>query len=125
MIVPPICIPENIIDSRRDEHDLCVRFFGTYEHGWVGRDFVYLYDEGDAQKSRDAKCDKAIEEAERAFNSPTINVKTLRTVVAPRIAKPLPYSKILKIKLLPPAKFHRRTDYEPDPCKCSPDDEDA
>lgn len=118
VIVPPACIPIPMKDEVSNDHDLCVRFFGTYEFGWVGRSFVYLYDEGDAQRSGDAKYDEAVEQAEKWYKTLTIKVKKSEKM------QPLPYSKITKLKELAPAKLAKSKRCDPDPCSCSPDDPD-
>lgn len=117
VIVPPACVP-SIMKDKANEHEICVRFFGTYEFGWVGRSFVYLYDEGDAQRSGEAKYDEAVEQAEKWYKTLTIKVRKSENI------QPLPYSKIRKIKKLAPATLTRSERCDPDPCSCSPDDAD-
>ncbi|XP_037025703.1 probable histone-lysine N-methyltransferase Mes-4 isoform X2 [Bradysia coprophila] len=118
VIVPPACIPNSMKDELYNDHDLCVRFFGTYEFGWVGRSFVYLYDEGDAERFGEEKIEEAVEQAEKWYKPLMIKVKKSQKV------QPLPYQKIGKIKELAPAKLTRSKIRDTDPCSCSPDDPD-
>lgn len=123
VVVPPACIPDSVHNGKHSEHDLCVRFFGDRSFGWVGRSFVFLYDEGDAQKpptgkGKDkVKLNEAIQEAEHWYKIFTDIVKTARKL------KPLPYTKIGKINVLPPARLIKKEN-ESHPCTCSPDDVD-
>lgn len=116
IVVPPACIPDSINNKDHNDHDLCVRFFGTLDFGWVGRSFVYLYGEGDAQRSitGNKKLNNAIEQAEIFYKDLMANVKKTR---APQ---PLPYNKICTIQLVPPAKLVKKKD-ESHICSCSPD----
>lgn len=120
VVVPPACIPHAVDLQMHTDHDLCVKFFGSYEFGWVGRSLVYLYDEGDAEKSLDGtvKFDKAVQQAENWYSILKVNVKNSRTLA------PLPYTKISKITPVPPAKLVRKEGDESQQCACSPDDID-
>ncbi|KAJ6638628.1 putative histone-lysine N-methyltransferase Mes-4 [Pseudolycoriella hygida] len=118
IIVPPPDIPVPLQQETHNDHELCVRFFGTYEFGWVGRSFVYLYDEGDAEKSTgESRFDDAVREAENCYRNMAVRVKKARKL------QPLPYAKISKISKVSPAKLNK-TDSEPHPCACKPDDPD-
>ncbi|KAG4075690.1 hypothetical protein HA402_003515 [Bradysia odoriphaga] len=120
VIVPPACIPSSMKDELHNDHDLCVRFFGTYQFGWVGRSFVYLFDEVDAHAEPfgEAKYNEAVEHAEKWYKPLMIKVKKSKKIL------PLPYQKIGKIKELAPAKLTRLKERDTDPCSCSPDDPD-
>ncbi len=119
VIVPPACIPSSLYNEVYSEHDLCVRFFGTYEFGWVGRSFVYQYDEDVGQKSGNAKYDEAIEQAHNWYKTLTPNPRMSR-----KQPKPLPYTKISQICPLSPAKLRKRNNSDCEPCNCSPIDPD-
>lgn len=119
VLVPPVCIPDSVENATHNEHDVCVRFFGAFNFGWVGRSFYYLYSDGDAKESNpiNAKLSEAIAQAE------SWHIKQMDTVKKKRDLLPLPYSQISKIKVVHPAKLIRKEN-ESHSCSCRPDDDD-
>lgn len=61
---------------------------------------------------------EAIEQAEEWYERLRMKVTTFEKT------RPFPYSSIMKVTELAPAKLIKTSGYDPDPCNCSPDDPD-
>lgn len=119
VLVPPVCIPDHVNDAAHNDHDVCVRFFGTYDFGWVGRSFFYPYSHGDVLESETVnrmKLSEAIKEADIWHAQQETVKKKIKLI-------PLPFAKISKIRVVHPAKLIKK-EHESHPCTCSPDDSD-
>lgn len=67
MLVNPSNVPEDVAIRKPGDNYMCIRFFGSYEFGWVCRGRVYLYQLEDTNlnqtKQNGKKFNTAIEEA--------------------------------------------------------------
>jgi hypothetical protein len=72
LILFPNEVPDNVRNIAHNKGDFVVKFFGTYDHYWVGRGRTFLFQEGDKghsgsiRKRVDSAFLKAIEEATAA-----------------------------------------------------------
>lgn len=72
IILFPNEIPEKVKITKHLKGEFVVKFFGTYNHYWIGRGRVFLFQEGDSgeaadfRKKKDAAFIKSIEEATEA-----------------------------------------------------------
>lgn len=128
VIVPPYQIPAQMYDDPPSDHEFCVRFFGDYRFGWIGRSSVYSYSKSEAVKflSDDPKQVKAFTEASNWFdkidnknnNEPPISTEVIQT----QPNRPTPkYVKISTINIVAPARLNKSRD-EPAKCSCTADD---
>lgn len=123
MLVDPLNVGEAVFDSKPGHNYMCVRFFGTYDFGWVCHGYVYLYQMEDKYfsklKETDRKLNVAIEEASKWMN---IMKETYggRKIICNRPQ----YIRIKKNRPIPPVKFENDEEEEENKCKCSPDDDD-
>lgn len=73
VILFPNDVPDNVKNIVHDMGEFVVKFYGTYDHYWVGRGRTFLFQEGDkghsgsVKKRVDSAFIKAIEEATAAF----------------------------------------------------------
>ncbi|KAJ6642113.1 putative histone-lysine N-methyltransferase Mes-4 [Pseudolycoriella hygida] len=114
IVVPPPNIPSRVQCQMRYEHDLCIRFFGSYDFGWVDRSAVYLYQEGDDKEHGNWN---AVKEADKFYRKLNVNVKEIVN------RQPLPYTNIRKSVRVGSAQLNK-SDLLPKRCECSPTDLD-
>lgn len=127
IIVPPWLIPETVLEKGQKNY-FCVCFFGKQKQfGWLCRDNVYQFEEGDWEFNKQSKGDKdfclALQEAKEFYN---IIKKTTAIYKDPKQntnSKPAAYRKILKNKVVPPVSFENIGD-ESSECDCTPNDPD-
>lgn len=126
IIVPPWQIPANVLRSSQTNY-FCVCFFGKRkEYGWMCKDTVYRYEEGDSEFDqshalKDTDYRQAIQEAKEFFRiieaTPAMykNPKKSQT-------KPNQFRRIKFNKPVPPVRFEdlETSDTE---CKCLATDE--
>lgn len=127
IIVPPYDIHESKYDDKHNEHDFYVRFFKTYDGGWIGRSFVYPY----------AKCNEkqllnggqlvkqAIIEAGNWVekHSETSNDNVISNTKEGEKQSTSSYVKISFNEPVAPAKLIK-SNFEPDRCSCRKNDDD-
>lgn len=130
VILPPFKVPKYMYQIPPSDHQFCIRFFGDYLFGWIGRTSVYQYSKSAAAKHKvgDIMQDIAFSQAEKWFDKtqrdrgdndlPPINSDVTRST-----PQPPKYTKISSIVVVAPAKLNN-TGFEPDWCSCSPDDHD-
>lgn len=119
IIVPTPCIPDRVLDQKKEPNQISVFFFGTHDYGWVSQTSIYLYLKGDGEwqtMNENLKLEKAVNEAEQWMNRfQEIAEKNFKTSI--KIIKPPPYKKIKNNRVV--AKF-RKMEYGE--CRCHPDD---
>lgn len=125
MLVPPPQIPDNVLKQKPGANFFCIYFFGTYNYGWLCRDYVYIYDEADGlckSQHLDGPFCKALEDARKWYKviKETENRYGCRKVQ--NILKPTPYKKITINQYVPPAKFIIDEESSETACNCMPDD---
>lgn len=129
IICPPWKIPENVrkSDSAQSNY-FCVCFFGRRkEYGWLCKDNVYRYEDGDADfdKANGLKHEDyrmAVNEAKEFYK---IIEDTAATYKNPRKnqQKPTPYKRIKFNKPIPPVRFEDCSEISDNECSCTVDDE--
>lgn len=129
VIVPSFQVPKFMYDDPPNDHEFCVRFFGDYSFGWIGRSSVLCYSRSEASKflTGDPKHDNAFIQAEHWFdkisekrNNQHVTFKENQTRT---VRQPPAYTKTSCINLVPPATLTKSKD-EPCICSCTPDDDD-
>lgn len=125
-IIPPSAVPDNIELLAQQEFDFCVKFFGANNYGWVNRDRVYLYQEGDwgkglsKTKPYEVSFAKALTEAKEMYE----RLKTVRdqkNFDKSDKMQPIPYIKIVCNRPIPPAKVIDEEIDDNNPCNCKAD----
>ncbi|KAJ6641712.1 putative histone-lysine N-methyltransferase Mes-4 [Pseudolycoriella hygida] len=128
VIVPPFAIPQELIKPGTNDHKFCIRFFGTFNYGWTGRNSVFLYSKEQASRlmNTDAALSRALVQAAKWFdemqkaNRYKMESKKSETETQRKLSS---YIKISAVNPVPPAKLMKTKD-EPCLCACSPDDID-
>lgn len=123
IILPPIGIPDNMKNHKRFHGDVCVKFFGSNDFGWVGRGKIYIYEKDDykpEKKDRDVSFQKSLEEANEMFQLIKSNCSKDRQM---DVQAPKSYQHIRTNRLVYPVK---REDLlsEKTLCDCKTTDED-
>lgn len=123
IILPPTGISNTLRNRKHFHGDVCVKFFGTNEFGWIGRGKIYLYQEDDYQpgkKERDVLYEKSMIEANEMFHLLKQNCTKDRQLDK---QKPKPYKHIKTNSLVYPVK---REDLfsEISTCNCSETDDE-
>lgn len=124
-IIPPSAIPDNIEKLTQHEFDFCIKFFGANNYGWVNRDRVYLYQEGDwgkgfSHSSLDTSYQKALMEAKVMYEK-LKSIGMQKNIEKSDKMKPIPYIKISINKPIPPVKIYNDDLNDKSPCNCNPD----
>lgn len=118
--VSPPMIPPNVAAQKPGANYICIYFFGTYNYGWLCRDYMYLFDEGDAGDagckipSSEGRLIKARDDANKWYKI----IKTMQQkYCSKQNSKPRPYTRIQVNHYVPPAKHEMDDDVE-DECEC-------
>lgn len=125
IIVPPFHIPKSMYEERNNyniEHDFCVQFFGTHDFGWLERNSVYPYAKDYEEKLLivEPKLEKAVTEVGKWLDELS-ELSNNNDIVK---EKPPAYVKITTMSPVAPAKISKDIDLLPDPCSCTPWDND-
>lgn len=134
MIVPPFRIPAQVNDMPSDDHEFCIRFFGNYNFGWVGRSSVHFYSKNDVAKllTKDPKQKNAFDEASKWFDKMPKHIANNNNSIMDFEKNKIPsksqgdilqtphYVKITTIHVVAPAKQKKSKD-EPTQCSCRSD----
>lgn len=120
MLVDPSNVPEKVAAQKPGQNYMCVRFFGTYDFGWVCQGYIYLFQMEDRSFGKTERKDKRLSVAtdEASALIKTISEKHKKKVLRNR---PL-YIKIKSNRPVPPVKFEIDEEFEEVECKCSPND---
>lgn len=120
MLVDPSNVPDRVAAKKPGQNYMCVRFFGTYDFGWVCQGYVYLFQMEDRSfgkmEQKNKRLSVATEEASALIN--TINEKHQRKVLRNR-------PRYIRIKInrpVPPVRFELDEEFEELECKCLPTD---
>lgn len=111
IVLPPTVVPLNMIDTFHYPSDFCVKFFGTRDCAWLGRDRVFVYDENDnrrtkeTQKSLDAAFNKAMDEVKIVHRMLQEEKCESQQKYITHKMKPDPYDKIKTNRAVPPIKL--------------------
>lgn len=128
MLVPPTKIPENLLKIKPSSNYFCICFFGTHNYAWLCRDYVYLYQEDDAdfnvenQMKSKTSLSKAIEEAKKWHKIIKDTEVKYFDPKRQNNLKPMPYIKIKSNRAIPPVKFENNENSYTE-CECQPTDE--
>lgn len=106
---------KNVLDKQKNDHQVCVLFFGTHNYGWVSPRHIYLYDKDDTiftlckQNEKHEALRMAIEEAGKAME---IKIRLDGDIKC----APKPYRKIQTNRWL----VKQQTTEEMAICSCTP-----
>lgn len=123
VLVDPFNVPKNVAEKKIGPNHMAVRFFGTYDFGWVCQGFIYLYQIEDTNFSKFKDNDKRYSVAVQEASEFTKEIKAKygeRKVIRHRPQ----YIRIHVNRPVPPVKFDADEDLEENICGCSPDDVD-
>lgn len=126
IIVPPWLVPDRVKASKHQTHDICIRYFGANNFGWISRNFIFLYQDNDTEYEnvRDKKdiphvYQNALHKAQE-FSKYFAEMR-LQYSQPKYTLRPLPYIKIKTNKPIPPVRLN---DVKPEQCKCDPNGTD-
>lgn len=124
IIIPPIGIPDNIRTHKRFRGDVCIKYFGTNQYGWIGRGRIYLYQEDDydeLKKDKDVSYQKSMEEAYEMYQLLKNNCTKDRQMDR---QKPKPYKQIKTNSFVYPVKREDLFNENTNSCNCKETDDD-
>lgn len=121
MLADPLNVPKVVNGVKPGQNYACVRFFGTYDYGWICQGFMYLYQLEDSNFSKlKQNNNKYITATNEAFEW-MMRIKEKygeREVLRNRPQ----YIKLKVNRPVPPVKFEADEEVEEILCKCKPDD---
>lgn len=131
LVLFPKEVPPNIRYMRHRRGEFIIKFFGTYDHFWMGHGRMFLYQEGDKgtirmsgknPKNMEVTFAKAMEEAAKAFALKRDFKKTMlrSDCRQPKNIKPPPYTRIRFNKPVGNVKVYDANVSITTPCSCDP-----
>ncbi|XP_063703884.1 nuclear receptor binding SET domain protein [Culicoides brevitarsis] len=131
IVLAPQTVPLSMVDAFHYPNDFCVKFFGTRDCAWVGRDRVFVIEEEDAI----GRIPEAKGGLEAAFAKAISELRIVQKMLkADKLAsqqktmsksKPDPYVKIQINRAVPPIKLEMDVEAAHNiECQCKPTDED-
>ncbi|XP_039453659.1 probable histone-lysine N-methyltransferase Mes-4 [Culex pipiens pallens] len=134
LTIPPPAVPDVVFRRQHERTDICVRFFGTHDFGWINRRRIYLYHEGDSDSVTDRKrsgmmerYNEALREARQVFERLQAEKARAQESAPDDLSfKPPMYVKIKSNKYVAPLRGRNaaRDEEEDSICECKPSDTD-
>ncbi|XP_058458140.1 nuclear receptor binding SET domain protein-like [Malaya genurostris] len=133
LIVPPPMVPEFMHRRPHEVWDICIKFFGSHDYGWINRRRIYLYQEGDSENVSErkqvgilVKYNEALREAKAVHGMLQAKKTDEDADQADSSFKPPMYVKIRSNRYVPPLKPPSvgKEAEEENVCECKPSDSD-
>lgn len=121
LILPDLLVPPNVLDKKKQDMDICVRFFGSYKYIWTTSDRVFPYngstiDGSFGNSTLNSEYQVALDEARKLHK----HVSLFQQITTKPVRSP--YHEISENIPVPPAEMKSNADVEVDACRCASDD---